>query len=202
MEHAKSIQSHAMGNAISERGRVAIIPFLKKLPKELDWRKYLPTALKTDRNTVKSTTGFTPQYLLYGYMGYTSLDLLCEKIPDDKLYTQEELFKFRFQQLQFRESQYQSAYISTERNRSRYKQIVDNKNESNKKIEPGDWVLVYDRPLKNPFASHAKKLEEKWAGPYKVASRGDRIYWLEELDGTLMGRPYSREMIKPFISRK
>lgn len=135
-------------------------------------------------------------------MGYTSLDLLCEKIPDDKLYTQEELFKFRFQQLQFRESQYQSAYISTERNRSRYKQIVDNKNESNKKIEPGDWVLVYDRPLKNPFASHAKKLEEKWAGPYKVASRGDRIYWLEELDGTLMGRPYSREMIKPFISRK
>lgn len=202
VEHAKSIQFHPMGNAISERGHVAIISFLKKLPKELDWRKYLPTALKTDRNTVKSTTGFTPQYLLYGYMGYTSLDLLCEKIPDDKLYTQEELFKFRFQQLQFRESQYQSAYISTERNRSRYKQIVDNKNESNKKIEPGDWVLVYDRPLKNPFASHAKKLEEKWAGPYKVASRGDRIYWLEELDGTLMGRPYSREMIKPFISRK
>lgn len=109
MEQAKSIQFHPMENGISEREHVTIISFLKKLPKELDWRQYLPTALKTDRNTVKSATGFTPQYLLYGYMGYSSLDLLCEKIPDDKIYTREELFKFRFQQLQFKESQYQSA---------------------------------------------------------------------------------------------
>lgn len=196
------IQHHPQGNGLVERNHVGLVNFLKKLPKQLNWQDYVDAALRVDRNTIKSTTGMSPHYLVYGYCGHSDLSLLYANPPENKNYTKEDLFKFRFKQLQYREVQYNSAYKTTEIQRLRTKAYFDAKFEIDTPVEIGDMVLIWDRPHKNPMGAKMKKMQPKWSGPFKVKSKGDRIYRLEDLDGTELSRPFAREMMKLYVKRK
>ena len=53
-----------------------------------------------------------------------------------------------------------------------------------RKIEEGDWVLVYDISLDNQY-SIARKFAKRWFGPYMVKKiESNATYFLAELDGT------------------
>ena len=55
-----------------------------------------------------------------------------------------------------------------------------------KKIQEGDWVLVYYNSLDNQHRS-TRKFAKRWFGPYVVISVNDNAtYHLAELDGTRM----------------
>lgn len=196
------IQFHPQGNGVVERNHVGLVNFLKKLPKNLNWKDYIDAALRVDRNTIKSTTGMSPHYLVYGYCGHSDLSLLYANPPENKNYTEEELFKFRFKQLQYREVQYNSAAKTAEIQRLRAKEYFDAKHEIDTPVEVGDLVLIWDRPHKNPMGAKMKKMKPKWSGPFRIKSKGDRIYRLEDLDGTELKRPFAREMMKLYIQRK
>ena len=70
-----------------------------------------------------------------------------------------------------------------------------------KKIEEGDWVLVYDSSLDNQHRA-TRKFARRWFGPYTVQSANDNgTYHLAELDGTRMAIPVAGKRIKAFKKR-
>ena len=70
-----------------------------------------------------------------------------------------------------------------------------------KKIEEGDWVLVYDNSLNNQHRA-TRKFARRWFGPYVVQSANDNgTYHLAELDGTRMAIPVAGKRIKAFKKR-
>ena len=70
-----------------------------------------------------------------------------------------------------------------------------------KKIEEGDWVLVYDSSLDNQHRA-TRKFARRWFGPYVVTSANDNgTYHLAELDGTRMTIPVAGKRIKAFKKR-
>ena len=70
-----------------------------------------------------------------------------------------------------------------------------------KKIEEGDWVLVYDSSLGNQHRA-TRKFARRWFRPYVVTSANDNgTYHLAELDGTRMIVPVAGKRIKAFKKR-
>ena len=70
-----------------------------------------------------------------------------------------------------------------------------------RKIEEGDWVLVYDSSLDNQHRA-TRKSARRWFGPYVVTSANDNgTYHLAELDGTRMAIPVAGKRIKAFKKR-
>ena len=67
-----------------------------------------------------------------------------------------------------------------------------------KKIEEGDWVLIYGSSLDNQHKA-MRKFARRWFGPYVVTSTNDNgTYHLAELDGTRMTVPVAGKRIKVF----
>jgi hypothetical protein len=70
-----------------------------------------------------------------------------------------------------------------------------------KKIEEGDWVLVYDSSLDNQHKA-TRKFARRWFGPYVVTSVNDNgTYCLAELDGTRIAVPVAGKRVKAFKKR-
>jgi hypothetical protein len=70
-----------------------------------------------------------------------------------------------------------------------------------KKIEEGDWVLVYDSSLDNQHKA-TRKFARRWFGPYVVTSvNDDRTYYLVELDGKRIAVPVAGKRVKAFKKR-
>ncbi|KAI5950712.1 hypothetical protein KGF54_003786, partial [Candida jiufengensis] len=200
VKHKFSIQYHPQGNGMSERGHQSFINFFKKLPDITDWEKFLPCALWVDRTNVRSRTGFSSQYLVYGFQGYSDLNTITSLKPETKLYSEDELFKFRFKQLYFKEIQLPSAYYTQERQRTQHKLKFDTKHELTNQIRVGDLVLVWDKPTPVSML-HSKKLDPRWSGPYLVNNVNNNIYKLKSLSGLPLNRQFTREMLKKYISR-
>ena len=70
-----------------------------------------------------------------------------------------------------------------------------------KKIEKGDWVLVFDSTLEHQH-SIVRKFARRWFGPYVVERVNDNAtYLLRELDGTMFKIPIAGKRIKVFRRR-
>jgi hypothetical protein len=70
-----------------------------------------------------------------------------------------------------------------------------------KKIEEGDWMLVYDSSLDNQHKA-TRKFARRWFGPYVVTSVNDNgTYYLPELDGTRIAVPVAGKRVKAFKKR-
>ena len=70
-----------------------------------------------------------------------------------------------------------------------------------RKIEKGDWVLVYNSSLDNQHKS-TRKFARHWFGPYMVRSVNDNAtYHLANLDGTRITTPVAGKRIKAFKRR-
>ena len=70
-----------------------------------------------------------------------------------------------------------------------------------RKIEEGDWVLVYDSSLDNQHRA-TRKFARGWFRPYIVRSVNENAtYHLAELDGTQIMTPVFGKRIKAFKRR-
>jgi hypothetical protein len=70
-----------------------------------------------------------------------------------------------------------------------------------KKIEEGDWVLIYDSSLDNEHKA-TRKFARRCFGPYVVTSVNDNeTYHLTELDGTRIAEPVAGKRFKAFKKR-
>ncbi|EDK46703.1 hypothetical protein LELG_04884 [Lodderomyces elongisporus NRRL YB-4239] len=191
-----SVPYHPQGNGMIEASHKRIIRFMQLLPPRVNFQHALLTALWVDRTTVRKRTGFSPQYLVYGFEGHSPLRSFLDITPKHTTYTEDELFKFRFRQLYHRTTQIESA-LDTQRNaRERQKVKFDERYDTTTILQVGDLVLVTDKN-QGPQG----KLAQRWAGPYKVWRKLSRIYHLQSLSGIKILRCYTREMIKPYVLR-
>ena len=67
-----------------------------------------------------------------------------------------------------------------------------------RKIEEGEWVLVYDSSLDNQHRS-TRKFARRWFRPYVVTNANNNAtYLLAELDGTRIAVPVAGQADKGF----
>lgn len=191
-----SIPYHPQGNGMIEASHKGIIRFMRLLPPNANLQHALDTALWVDRTTVRRRTGFTPQYLVYGFEGHSPLTALLRYTPKSTDYTETELFHFRFRQLYYKNQLIDSALDTQRLDRERQKTNFDARYDTTVTLHAGDLVLVTDGDSKLPG-----KLDQRWAGPYKIRKILSRTYYLKSLSGIHILRKYTREMLKPFTKR-
>ncbi|EDK44732.1 hypothetical protein LELG_02911 [Lodderomyces elongisporus NRRL YB-4239] len=187
-----SVPYHPQGNGMIEASHKRLIRFIKLVPENKNLSKVLNAALWVDRTTVRKRTGFTPQYLVFGFEGNNLLQSLMQTPSDIQQYTEDELFKFRVGQFYFRKQQEDSAKETQRRDRDHQKEVFDKRYDTNVPIKKGDLVLVYD--------AATNKMGLNWSGPFVVRKVLSRIYYLSNLQGIPMKRQYTREMLKPFVA--
>ena len=113
--------------------------------------------------------------------------------------SREELLTARIRQLERRPDDVERATARVKEARIRNKARFDRTHRLRpRKIEEGDWVLVYDSSLNNQHRS-TRKFVKRWFGPYMVRSvNNNATYHLAELDGTRITTPVSGKRIKAF----
>jgi hypothetical protein len=185
-------------------------PIVKALVRACDgqvgnWPRLLPYALWADRTTHSSVTGFMPAELMYGQkpvmptertiVSWAALEWRNEM-------SREELLAARIRQLERRPEDVERATEKLRTARIRNKERFDRTHQIRpKKIEEGDWVLVYDGSLDNQHKA-ARKFARRWFGPYVVTSVDDNgTYHLAELDGTRITVPVAGKRVKAFKKR-
>jgi hypothetical protein len=116
--------------------------------------------------------------------------------------SREELLAARIRQLERRPEDVMRATERLRTARIRNKERFDRTHRLRpKKIEEGDWVLVYDNSLDNQHKA-ARKFVRRWFGPYVVTSIDDNgTYQLAELDGTRITVPVTGKRVKAFKKR-
>ena len=153
-----------------------------------NWPRLLPYALWADRTTHSSVTGFMPTER-------TISSWATEDWKDEM--SREELLAARIRQLERRPEDVERATKNLRMARIRNKAQLDRTHRLRpRKIEEGDWVLVYDSSLDNQHRV-SRKFSRRWFGPYN----DNGMYHLAELDGTRMAIPVAGKRIKAFKKR-
>ena len=116
--------------------------------------------------------------------------------------SREELRAARIRQLERRPEDVERAAAKMKEARIRNKARFDRTHRLRpRKIEEGDWVLVYDSSLENQHRS-TRKFARRWFGPYIVRGVNDNAtYHLAELDGAQITTPVTGKRIKAFKRR-
>jgi hypothetical protein len=170
-----------------------------------NWPRLLPYALWADQTTHSSVTGFMPAELMYGQKPVMPTECMIASwaaLEWRNEMSREELLAARIRQLERRPEHVERATEKLRTARLRNKERFDRTHRIRpKKIEEGDWVLVYDTSLDNQYKA-ARKFAQRWFGPYVVTSVDNNgTYHLAELDGTRITVPVAGKRIKAFKKR-
>ena len=186
-------------------------PIVKAIVRACDgrvgnWPRLLPYALWADRTTHSSVTGYMPAELMYGQKLVMPIERTIASwvaIPWEKEMSREELLAARIRQLERRPEDLENARKIMETTRVKNKIRFDKTHRLRpKKIEEGDWVLVYDNSLDNQHRT-TRKFARRWFGPYVVTSANDNAtYHLAELDGSRLAIPIAGKRVKIFKKRQ
>ena len=125
-----------------------------------NWPRLLPYALWADRTTHSSVTGFMPTELMFGQKPIMPMERTISSwaMMDwrDEM-SREELLAARIRQLERRPEDVESAVeklrVARMMNKARFDQTHQLRP---RKIEEGDWVLVYDSSLDNQHRATRK----------------------------------------------
>jgi hypothetical protein len=170
-----------------------------------NWPRLVPYALWADRTTHSSVTGFMPAKPMYGQKPFTLTErtiLSWAALEWRSEMSREELLAARIRQLERRPEdteraaeRLRTAWI---KNRERFDRTHRLRP---KKIEEGDWVLVYDSSLDNHHKA-TRKFARRWFEPYVETSVDDNgTYHLAELDGSRIAVPVAGKRVKAFKKR-
>jgi hypothetical protein len=171
------------------------------------WPWLPPYALWADRITHNSVTGFMPAELMYGQKPIMSTEQTISSwaAVDWKVeMSQEEMLAARIRQLQRRLEDVERTVERLRAARVRNKERFDRTHRLRpKKIEEGDWVLIYDSSLDHQHKA-TRKFARRWFGPYVVMIVNVNVngtYHLAELDGKRIAVPVAGKRIKAFKKR-
>ena len=130
----------------------------------------MPTELMYEQNPIMSVEHTISSWVAINWTGEMS---------------REELLAARIRQLERRPGDVARAKAKLCAGREKNKDKFDRTHQLRpRKIEEGDWVLVYDSSLDNQHIS-PQMFARCWFGPYMVRSvNNNATYHLTELDGT------------------
>ena len=194
-------------NGKSERGHPSIIHALVKACKGKAnlWPRLLLFALWADKTTHSSITGYMPTKLIHGHkpiiLGEESIPTWVFLSWEDNI-SRERLLELRIQQLgrlpEDMEVALEKLKVARPGNKERFDKIHRLRM---KKIEKGDWMLVFDSTFEHQHNT-VRKFVRRWFGPYVVERVNDNAtYLLRKLDGTMFKIPIASKRIKVFRRR-
>ena len=171
-----------------------------------NWPRLLPYALWADRTTHSTTIGYMPAELMLGKKPIMPIEQSVASwtsLPCQEEMSREDLLATRIQQLERRPEDVELAIERFRQDRLKNKENFDKKHRLQKrKMEEGDWVLVYDSSLDNQYST-ARKFAKQWFGPCMVKKiESNATYFLAELDGTRLALPIAGNRIKIFKRRE
>ena len=159
----------------------------------------MPYALWADRTTQSSVTGYMPAKLMYGQKPVMPIERTITSwvaIPWENKMSREQLLAARIRQLERRPADLENARKIMETTRVKNKIRFDKTHRLRpKKIEEGDWVVVYDNSLDNQHRTK-RKFARRSFGPYVVTSANDNATY-----GSRMAIPIAGKRVKMFKKR-
>lgn len=200
IKHVVTTPYHPQANGFVEREHQNLIRFLKSLPKGDNWENKLSTALFIDRTTTRSRTGYSPQLLVYGFVGLGSNAVLEQNVGNNINYNPMQLMKLRFRQLHDKELLHRIAQSTQRQKRIQYKEAYDKRYTTGQRLEINDLVLVKEI-IRKELEGKEPKMNFKWKGPFRIAKIEDKIFKLKTLDNVPLAQSYTREFLKKFHSR-
>jgi len=197
-------------NGIVEGGHYLISFALTKIldGKGVGWVNRLPAVLLADRTAIRSSHGYPPFYLLFGYDPVLPIevDIPTWRILNwDSASQPEDLIRLRVRMLERRHEDIEAAVAHVNAYRAGIKKRIDKENRHRLragKLQAGDLVLIYDSPGELDKSS-IRKLMWKWNGPYRIADVGEnKSYQISTLDGIPVSGSFPPHRIKAFVKDK
>ena len=195
-------------NGKAERGHGPIVKALVKAcdGKMANWPHLLPYALWADRTTHNSVTGFMPSELILGQKPIMPVEQSVFSwiaLPWADEMNREDLLALRIRQLERRDEDVQIATERMKQCRLRSKERFDKTHRLRpRKLQEGDWVIVYDSSLDNQHST-SRKFAKRWFGPYVIRQvNRNATYFLTEMDGAALKLPIAGKRIKLFKKRE
>jgi hypothetical protein len=193
------------GNARAEQGHKGIVDGLAKYcDSPGKWHRYINAMLFADRISTSRSTGFSPYELLYGTRPVLPIDVGEETWVISewwKVKTREDLLEARLRQILRMEKDVELALHRMSESRRKGMLYHDKVNAHRLRGPlPIGTTVLYQNVLKE--ASHGRKLEDRWFGPFRVRERlAKGSYLLEEMDGTEMRSPYPTKRLRRYFPR-
>jgi hypothetical protein len=131
------------------------------------WSTLLHGARRICMNTVNSSTGVTPNDLVYGGFADSDESLFQEPVQKPSSAASADAFVFELQSEQMK-----MVARAEEYQQKRFEFIISRtSDEGDQSLHDGDWVLCYRGGL--PHGRPRTKLQLPWTGPWKVVDRED-----------------------------
>ena len=177
IDKTRTTAFHPQSNSVIERMNRTLLNMLAKCIDEdqTNWSVKLPYVLLAYRSSVHESTGFTPQYLVFGHEISLPLDLMYRPPPsttpvdvNDWVSQKEEAFR--------------QAYELVRRNatsQQRRRNNLYNKRVHGPTYKEGEYVLLHYPVVP---VGKSPKLSSPWRGPYEISKcLNDVNYKIKEL---------------------
>jgi hypothetical protein len=193
-----------------ERGHQDLLMALRKMTDggRLSVREALPAVLWADRTTVKSRTGHTPAYMVYGQEVVLPVELQLDTWP----YLPWQNGMSTSDLIRLRAMQFDRRNVDVEEARARMVRLREEQNERwnrdheyrmrQEELKAEDLVLLDNTKLRKDFGG---KMNFQWRGPYRIVrtpTHGKRSYKIAELDGTVLKGSYHGSRLRLFYVPK
>jgi transposase InsO family protein len=192
---------HPETNGMVERGHKSLIECIRKLSfgDELNWPRYLASALWADRTSWRRTTGETPFRLVYGFdcvlptdtkhWSWAGLD--WRRVKDTA-----ELLETRALQLMSTSWLREVAGQALDKSRINNKEWFDKAHRLREEsLKKGDLVLMRNHTV----GKKEGKLVQRWMGPFRVRMEvHEGVYQIEGLDGVMFRKSVAGKHLCPF----
>lgn len=176
-KHLKTTAYHPRTNGMVEKFNGLFAGMIRKIASAKGdcWDNYIEEALFSCRVRVHSTTGVSPFYLVYGCHPVIPGDATNPKLHSTKDIDQEEIEKWRQQQIKKLALERNEAKARSEASQKKAKEWFDSKAvDENLKIND----LVYRR------MEARKKFDPFWEGPFRISEvLGNNVFKLTDLNG-------------------
>jgi len=163
IKHIRSTPYHAMSNGCIERFHSSLKKCLKRLcdEKTSDWDLYIAPCLMAIRETPNSSTGFSPNELVFGRTLKGSLQILKHLMTNESLHPDT---KTTYQHVLDLRSRIQETCEMAKHELSKQQltnKVYFDKRAKHRAFKVDDQVLLL-------LPIHDNKLDLAWRGPYKV----------------------------------
>ena len=196
INQTKSSSYHPSANGICERYNQTLLNMITTYVNEeqTNWDVYLPLVTSAYRSSVHETTGYTPNYLMFGREVNLPVQFLVGVAPNHTLQSHPEYvsnLQDKFTKV------YNSVRKSLKMNAIRQKRDYDTRL-AQKNYNEADMVYCLDS---TKVVGKSPKLKSQvWKGPYIIVRKISDI--LFEIKGSLKGKSkiIHHDRIKPYLS--
>jgi len=154
---------HPAGNAVSERSIKTIVNLIStSCRQQKEWDKDLPLLTMAYRSTPHESTGYTPNYLLFGREITMPVDLQIGLSPPYEKLPKDEYVKQLRERLQTAHQSVRESLKSAAKRNKRYYDIHCRTH----KYQKGDVIYKVE---KNKKKGQCPKLQPRWRGPFLIS---------------------------------